>query len=138
MATGEGRGPKRLHVEVAGERRLVTVEPVGPIGDAGSRFLVSWDDTKYEVDASRLRSGALSLIVPAVGHASHEVTCHETAPGDLLLGIDGRRVRALVTDGRSRGTGTAGPANIGEHRVASPMPGRVVRVPVEPGDVVDV
>ena len=126
MATGASRGPKRLHVEVAGERRLVTVEPVGSIGDVGFRLRVSWDDTKYEVDASRLRSGALSLIVPAVGHASHEVTCHETAPGDLLLGIGGRRVRALVTDGRSRGMGAAGPANIGDHPVAAPMPGRVV------------
>ena len=133
MASSAGRGPtKRLHVEVAGEQRVVTVEPVDR---DGSRFTVSWDDTTYEVDVSRLCSGALSLIVPSAGHASHEVTCYETAPGELALGVGGRRVRARVTDGRRRRTVTAAQAG-GHHAVVSPMPGRVVRVLVEPGDTV--
>ena len=130
MATGAGRGPVRLHVEVAGERRVVTVEPVGL---DGSRFTVSWDDTTYDVDVSRLRSGALSLIVPSAGHASHEVTCHETAPGELALGVGGRHIRARVTDGRRPRTVAAVQAG-GDHAVVAPMPGRVVRVLVESGD----
>ena len=132
MATGAGRGPVRLHVEVAGERRVVTVEPVGL---DGSRFTVSWDDTTYDVDVSRLRSGALSLIVPSAGHASHEVTCHETAPGELALGVGGRHIRARVTDGRRPRTVAAAQAG-GDHAVVAPMPGRVVRVLVESGDTV--
>ena len=123
----------RLHVEVAGERRLVTVETVSP---DGSRLVLIWDDTSYEVDVSRLRPGALSLIVPAAGHSSYEVTCSETAAGDLLLGLGARRVRARVTGGRSRSTGAAERAESGEQRVASPMRGRVVRVLVESGDTV--
>ena len=134
MAAGAGRGPVRLHVEVAGERRLVTVEPVGT---DGSRFTLSWDDTSYEVDVSRLRPGALSMIVPAAGHASHEVTCHETAPGELALGVGGRHVRARVTDGRRSRTVDAARAG-GDHVVGAPMPGRVVRMLVEPGDMVQV
>ena len=135
MATGAGRGPVRLHVEVAGERRLVTVEPVGPVDSDGSRFTLRWDDTTYEVDVSRLRPGALSVIVLSTGHASHEVTCHETAPGELALGVGGRQVRARVTDGRRPRTATAARAG-GDHAVVTPMPGRVVRVLVEPGDTV--
>ena len=132
MATGAGRGPVRLHVEVAGERRVVTVEPVGL---DGSRFTVSWDDTTYDVDVSRLRSGALSLIVPSAGHASHEVTCHEAAPGELALGVGGRHIRARVTDGRR--PRTVAPAQAGgDHAVVAPMSGRVVRVLVESGDTV--
>ena len=132
MATGAGRGPVRLHCEVAGEQRVVTVESVDL---DGSRFTVSWDDTTYEVDVSRLRSGALSLIVPSAGHASHEVTCHETAPGELALGIGGRHIRARVAEGRRPRTVAAARAG-GDHGVVAPMPGRLVRVLVEPGDTV--
>ena len=132
MTTGAGRGPVRLHVEVAGERRVVTVEPVDR---DGSRFTVSWDDTTYEVDVSQLRPGALSVIVPSAGHASYEVTCHETAPGELALGVGGRHVRARVTDGRRWRTADAARAG-GDHAVVAPMPGRVVRVLVESGDTV--
>ena len=132
MVTGAGRGRVRLYVEVAGERRTVTVEPVD---SDGSRFRLSWDDTTYEVDVSRLRSGALSLIVPSAGHASHEVTCDETAPGDLALGVGGRHVRARVTDGRRPRTVAAASAG-GDLAVVAPMPGRLVQVLVELGDTV--
>ena len=135
MAAGAGRGPVRLDVEVAGQRRLVTVEPIGPVDSDGPRFTLSWDDTTYEVDVSRPRSGALSLIVLSAGHASHEVTCHETAPGELVLGVGGRHVRARVTDGR-RPRAVATAATGGDHAVVAPMPGRLVRVLVEPGDTV--
>ena len=126
---------RRLHVEVAGERRQVTVEPIAPVDGAGSRFAVTWDDARHEVDVVRLASGALSMIVASAGHASHEVTCHETAPGDLVLGLGGRQVRAQVTDGRRRRT-MASARVAGDHTVAAPMPGRVVRVLVELGDAV--
>ena len=127
------RGTARLYVEVAGEQRLVTVEPVH--GD-GSRFRLSWDDTSCEVDVARLHSGALSLIVPSAGHASHEVTCDEMAPGDLALGVAGRRVRARVTDGRRPRAMATAQAD-GDHAVVAPMPGRLVRMLVAPGDTVD-
>jgi 3-methylcrotonyl-CoA carboxylase alpha subunit len=128
----------RLHVEVCGARRLVTVEPVGPVGNVdrdGTRFTVRWDDTTHEVDVSRLLSGALSMIVPSAGHVSHEVTCRETAPGELALGVGGRSVRARVAAGlRPR---TMEPAQAGgDHAVLTPMPGRLVRMLVEPGDSV--
>ncbi len=132
-AGGARRAPKRLHVEVAGVQRVVTVEPDA---DGGSRFVLRWDDTSYEVDVSRVRPGTLSLVVPADGYASHEVTGHETVPGEWTVGLGGRRVRARVTDGRRRGAGATGHAEQGEHRVPAPMPGRVVRVLVEAGDVV--
>ena len=132
MATGAGHGPTRLHVEVAGQERVVTLEPVGT-GD--TRFALSWDDTTYEVDVSRLRPGRLSLIIPGAGHASREVSGHETTPGELLLGIGGLQVRARVTDGRSRRMAAATLAD-GDHVIATPMPGRVVRVLVASGDAV--
>ena len=132
MASGAGRGAVRLSLEVAGQRRLVTVDPVD--GD-GARFRLSWDDTSYEVHVSQLRPDALSVVVSSAGHASHEVTGYETAPGELALGVGGRHIRARVTDGRHpRKAQTA--CDGGDHAVAAPMPGRVVRVQVAPGDAV--
>ena len=110
---------------------------VTPVGADGSRFTVRWDDTAYEVDVSRLRPGALSLIVPSAGHSSHEVTCDETAAGELALWVGGRRVWARVTDGRRPRTVETARAG-GDHAVVAPMPGRVVRVLVNPGDTVEV
>ncbi len=131
MAMGARRGPLRLHIEVGGEARQVTVEPVA--GDT-SRVAVSWDGTRHVVDVAA-GSGALSMILAGPPRASHEVTCHETAPGELALGIDGLRVTALVNDGRrSRTVAAEGAA--GEHAVLAPMPGRVVRVLVAEGDTV--
>ena len=138
MGTGAGRGSVRLHVEVAGERRLVTLDPVGAVDTVeggGSRFTISWDDTTYEVDVSRFRSGALSLIVPSAGYASHEVICHETAPGELALGVNGKYIRARVTDGRRLRAVTVAQTS-GDHAVVAPMPGRLIRVLVALGDTV--
>ena len=130
--TLKGRGPMRLEVDVAGRQRLVTVEPIGGDGD-GSRLALRWDDTTREVDVSALGPGRLSMILPAPGRASRAVRGDEPAPGDWVLGIDGRQVRARVSDGRRRGRAAAAQAG-GDHAVAAPMPGRVVRVLVEPGD----
>ena len=121
---------QRLHVEIAGAVRLVTVEPVA---DDSSQVLVSWGDTSYVVDA-RPRAGGLTLAMPRGPWACREVTCHASAPGEVLLGLDGRQVRARVGDGRRGRTAAAGVA--GDSAIVAPMPGRVVRVTVKTGDLV--
>ena len=121
----------RLQVEIAGSLRQVTVEPVA--GDS-SQVVVSWDDRQYFVDAVP-RAGGLSLTMPAGPWGSHEVTCHALSAGDVRIGLDGRQVTVQVGDGR-RGQQPAGASAAGDHPIVAPMPGRVVRVSVELGDVV--
>ena len=130
--TVRDRGPMRLEVDVAGRPRLVTVEPIGTAGDA-TRLALRWDETTREVDVSALGPGRLSMILPGSGRASRGVRGDEPAPGDWVLGIGGRQVRARVSDGRRRRRAAASQAG-GDHAVAAPMPGRVVRVLVEPGE----
>ena len=130
--TVKDHGPMRLEVEVAGRPRLVTVEPLGADGDA-SRLALQWDDTTRVVDVSALGPGRLSMILPGSGGASRAVRGDEPAPGDWVVGLGGRQVRARVSDGRRRRRAAASQA-VGDHAVAAPMPGRVVRVLVEPGD----
>ena len=56
--------------------------------------------------------------------------------GELLVGLEGRLV-AVSVDGRRRRGGPDGAAGgDGEQAVTAPMPGRVVRVLVAPGDTV--
>ena len=130
--TAARRGPLRVQVEVSGQERLVTVEPVGGDG-VGGRLALRWDGTTREVDVSALGGGRLSMILPESGGASRAVRGDELAPGDWVLGIAGRRVRARVSDGARRRRAAAAQEG-GDHAVAAPMPGRVVRVLVAPGD----
>ena len=130
--TVKDRGPMRLEVEVAGRQRLVTVEPIGADGDS-ARLALRWDDGTREVDVSAVGPRRLSMILPGSGRASRAVRGDEPAPGDWVVGIGGRQVRARVSDGRRRRGAPASQAG-GDHSVAAPMPGRVVRVLVEPGD----
>ncbi len=131
--TVKDRGPMRLEVDVAGRARLVTVEPIGAAGDA-AHLALRWDDTTREVDVSALGPGRLSMILPGSGRVSRGVRGDEPVPGDWVVGIDGRQVRARVSDGRRRRRRAAASQAGGDHAVAAPMPGRVVRVLVEPGD----
>jgi len=133
MATGSGRTAMRLSVEVDGQQRLVTVEPATA---GGSLVSVHWSDTTYEVDVSRLRPGRFSLIIPATGHSSHEISCYEAASGELVVGIGGRQVRVRVSDGRRRFRTPAVAQAKGDHAVVAPMPGRLVRVLVAVGEMV--
>lgn len=131
MVTDEGRTARRLHLEVHGLERLVTVDPVP---GSPSRFTVSWEDTTQEVDVVR-RNGVLSVVLSGDSRASHEVTCFELALGNLLVGIAGRQVKVRVGGARRSRVGASVGAK-GVHVVAAPMPGRVVRVLIEPGKVV--
>ena len=101
--TLKDRGPMRLQVDVAGRQRLVTVEPVATDG-AGARLALHWDDTTREVDVSALGPGRLSMILPESGRASRAVRGDEPAPGEWVVGLGGRQVRARVSDGPKRRT----------------------------------
>ena len=139
-----------FEVEVAGEVRTVTIERAA--GEAGA-YRIRVAGRVYAVDVSRAGEFALSLLfqkvagtfpgkVPAtfVGAASVgsvEVGVTPTGgPGEVLVTIGGRVVTARI-DGRRAGRRADGPGLAhGEQSVVAPMPGRVVRVLVNPGDEV--
>jgi biotin carboxyl carrier protein len=121
-----------FEIEVNGRTRAVTVEREAA---DGHRFRVTIDGTVHVVDAVRVDGGGLSLIGlddQASGGASHRVAVNETAPGELTLAFADATVRAVVNGRRARRSGdAAGPA--GEQRILAPMPGKVLRVLVQPG-----
>jgi biotin carboxyl carrier protein len=110
------------------------------------RFLVTLKGRKRVVDAVWIDPETISLIAadsdaggPGVRPA-HEVGVRRIGPGDMEVSVAGRLLRATVAvagAAPSRGrAGVGAPRAISEGRqsILAPMPGRVVRVLVKPGE----
>jgi biotin carboxyl carrier protein len=131
-----------FEVDVNGRSCSVSVERV----TGSSHFRVSVDGRTHTVDAVRIGAFGLSLLVdgdeacPERSRTaiSREITVTPAGrPGGLLVGLDGRTIAASVNARRTgRVAADAGGHAHGEQAVAAPMPGRVVRILVAPGDQV--
>jgi biotin carboxyl carrier protein len=120
-----------FEIEVNGRTRAVTVERAG-----AGRYRIGVEGTIHEVDAVRVGNFGLSMLFDAEGGATREMLVTPAGtPGEVLVGLDGRVVAATVNGRRTRrGAGDAGGRTEGEQAILAPMPGRVVRVLVAPGD----
>ena len=127
----------RFDVETAGRTRTIEIT------DARGRRQVSVDGRAREVDAARAGE-QWSLLV---GVRSYEVALVQRAGGEYAVHVNGRPFVVRVTPqasgtaarrgvpGAVRGGPDAG-THRGPHPVVAPMPGRVVKVLVKPGDAV--
>lgn len=119
-------------VHANGRSRTVAVERLN-----GDRFRVLVDGQAREIDAVRTGAFGLSLLIDGDGGASREVQVAPAGPGEMLVRIDGR-ILAVIVNGRRRAlradVGRHG--STGQHSIAAPMPGRIVRVLVGVGDPV--
>ena len=124
-----------FEIEVGGRVRTVSVEPVGAASAAGGRFRVRVDGVAREID-SRVTNLGLSLF-DADGGRGVDVAITERPGGEVWLQLPRVMVQASVDARRYRRGGTGPVAADGELHVVAPMPGRVVRVLVKPGDQVE-
>jgi biotin carboxyl carrier protein len=129
----------RYDVEVNGQRRRVAVNR------QNGRLVVDIDGRSWTVDAVRVGAHGISLLVqdgaPLSGFgriSSHDVTLAVDAVTGQVTVHDGPVVVPVLLNGTRRsgrkeeGVGGAG----GAQRLVAPMPGKVVRVLVKPGDPV--
>ena len=116
-----------LHVEVDGRTHVVDARRVGD--SAISMLMLEGDST-----ASRSVDAAFASQPPA-----HRSLGEGGAPGDFDVHLDGRtislQIRPAGSFGRQKKEGPGGTGS-GPQRVLAPMPGKVVRVLVKPGDEV--
>lgn len=123
-----------LDVELNGRTRVVTVEPEGKTG----RFRVTIDGTAARVDAARVGEFGLSLLFDDERESCAFQLVPGSGRGALLANASGRTASLIVNGRRSaRTTGEATGRHHGEQKISAPMPGRVVRVLVAPGDHVN-
>ena len=118
-------------IDVNGRNRMVSVERA-----AAGRYRVVVDGRPHDVDAARVGSFGLSLLLDGDSGVSREVEVAPAAgPGEMR--IDGRIVAATVNGRRTgRAATDSGALTRGVQPVVAPMPGRVVRVLVAAGDTV--
>jgi len=119
-------------IEFDGATRAVTIEANG-----AGRYVVVVDGARHEVQAERIGELGLSVILGDAANQSRELhVAPGGARGEWLVSLDGRSV-PVVVNGRSRRRGRADDGGrAGAQPVVAPMPGRVVRVLVNPGDAV--
>ena len=109
---------------------------------AGELWRVTLDGTPLLVQAAPIDDQTLSLLVAAVSagppvRSVRAVVVPGRAAGDLDVHINGRSVAAAVRPaGSGRRRASPGDAVGGPQRIVAPMPGKVVRVLVAPGDQV--
>jgi biotin carboxyl carrier protein len=115
---------------------------------AGRRFIVRLDDREHLVDVVRIDGQSLSLLVgpvesgadpasPTTPLRSYEVTLvPDAASGRTQVRVDGTPVWVGLNGGRRRRGATDKTGSAGPQRLVAPMPGKIVRVLVKPGDAV--
>jgi biotin carboxyl carrier protein len=123
-----------LQVEVNGRVRTVDVQ-----GKDGV-YRVVIDGVERRVDAAVVDDETFSLICLSAGQSSQEIGLGPTGlPGEIAVHMPTGVASARVLTGRAarfgRGSGT-GASTAGAQQVLAPMPGRVVKVLVQPGDEV--
>jgi biotin carboxyl carrier protein len=115
----------KLEVIVDGRNALLTVD--------GTRFRYEpegADPIAGDFTVARLDSDLYSVLI---GGRSHEVIA---APADQVS-VNGRRLLVEIRDPRRLSERRGAHGGAGRQNVVAPMPGKIVRVLVEPGDVVE-
>ena len=128
-----------MHYELEINGRVRQVD----VSRSGDRFLLEVDGQRLSVDAARVDGYMLSLLIDrpdagGVRPVSQEVTVSPDAatkqlavrvgPMRVLVGMNARRRWGQQGDGSAAGTGP--------QRITAPMPGKIVRILVKPGEAV--
>jgi biotin carboxyl carrier protein len=109
---------------------------------AGEGWRVTLDGAAHDVHAARVSPGGLSLLFTTPGREGHTRSVRAAvvpgrASGDLDVYINGHHVPVGLREGGGpRRESGAADTRGGPQRLLAPMPGRVLRVLVAPGDVV--
>lgn len=133
---------QQYDVDIDGRVRHVTVRR------AGNAFMVQVDGREHVVDAARVGTHTLSLLVqhaPSESrttrvHASSRVRSHEVtlatdpATKQLVARVGTALVPTNINGRRRSGRKDDGSHGGGPQRLVAPMPGKVVRVLVSKGD----
>jgi len=95
------------------------------------------DGKPIPVDIRTLSPGILSILLALPDGTTRSFRCIADTGDDPAVLIDGHRIPYTIADPRSLRAVSASSAHSGPRPLKSPMPGRIVRVLVGPGDTVE-
>jgi len=120
-------------IEIAGRIRRVSVRR------EGGGFAVAVDGRSFHVDAARTDPHSLSLIVddgPVPGTSLDVAVADGASNGRLTVQVGALPIPVTMNGRRGWRSRQAASTAAGPQRIATPMPGKIVRVLVKVGDVV--
>jgi biotin carboxyl carrier protein len=123
-----------FEVDVNGRVRTVSVEKIAAV-EGRPRFRVRIDGVAHDIESSATDIG-LSILFLDSGRILDAAMTERTG-GELAIHLPNVTVDVAVDARRYRRGGSGAVAAAGEVRVVAPMPGRIVRVLVKPGDQVE-
>ena len=127
-----GRAAVRFEIEAGGRVHKVTVDTAS--GGAPGAFTITIDGNPVSVDIRSTAKG-YSLIESATGRVIEAAVTEGASRGELMVHLPCVSVPVSIDANRRRGRAAVHPD--GEQRIVAPMPGRVLRVMVAVGDVVE-
>jgi biotin carboxyl carrier protein len=119
----------RFEIETGGKTRVVDVSR------QGSGYVVRVDGQARQVDVA-ITGRSWSLLI---GSRSYDVAFVEQPGGALVVHVNGQPIPVSRGHAGRRGSGSGavdGADQAGPQRITAPMPGRIIKVLVKPGDVV--
>ncbi len=125
-----------FEIEINGQPHAVRVERTA------NRYRIEADGRVDVVDVARVDRTTVSMILVGDREMSHEASLlegRERGELEVYLRAGVVRARVLGAPGQRRWSGKAGGTfghGVGPQRVSAPMPGKIVKVLVGPGDAV--
>jgi biotin carboxyl carrier protein len=124
---------QHYEIEVGGRLRRIGV------AKSGDGFAVTLDNRTIQVDVARGDAHTMSLICHTPAPRSYEVAlvADPGSPAQFTVRVGAVPVAVSVNNGRrSRRNDDHSGSPSGPQRITAPMPGKIVRVLVKPGDAV--
>jgi len=119
----------KYEVHIAGKTRTVELTR------DGARWQVSLDGASTDVDAIEIAPGIFSVLLNG---ESHEIRVAPNPDGTLTIHDGPNEFKAEVVDPRAwRGRKHGAVEAEGRQQIVAPMPGKVIRLLVKPGDKVE-
>jgi len=119
--------------EIKLEHRTARIEL---LNRAGRKMLLAVDDRKYELDVVMVEKGVYSILFN--GHSYNVELIEGESPKEYIVNTFARSFTAEIIDAETkyRQSRKSGTDTEGDNNISSPMPGKVVKIPVSVGDFV--
>ena len=103
---------------------------------AGSKILLEVDDRKYELDIVMVEKGVYSILYN--GHSYNVELIEGNSSKEYIVNTFARSFNAEIIDAEAKymESRRSGTESEGDNNISSPMPGKVVKVPVAEGEKV--